>query len=126
MSGGLARCLAVFVLVAAHATQAAEGDPVKGEKVFNRCKACHTTEAGGKNKIGPNLHGLFGRVSGTVEGFRYSDAMRGAAVTWNDATLAAYLADPRAFIPGNKMVFPGLKRPEDIADVIAYLERVTP
>jgi cytochrome c len=102
----------------------AEGDAAKGAKVFNKCKACHALEAG-KNKIGPSLHGLMGRAAGTAEGFKYSDAMAGSGLTWDEATLDQYLADPKGFIPGNKMVFVGVKKDDQRADVIAYLKEAT-
>lgn len=98
-------------------------DAEKGAKVFNKCMACHTIED--KNKVGPSLHGIVGRKAASVEGFKYSDAMlaKGAeGVIWDEATLAAYLPDPKAFVPGTKMTFPGLKNPEDVANVIAYLK----
>lgn len=114
--------LAAFALgsAAAHA----EGDAAQGEKVFNKCKACHALEAG-KNKIGPTLHGVIGREAGTVEGFKYSDAMKNAGVTWDEESLDQYLADPKGFIPGNKMVFVGLKKEDQRADVIAYLKEAS-
>ena len=117
--------VSVAVAVAALAGSAhAAGDAAKGEKVFSKCKACHTTEAG-KNRVGPSLAGLFGRTSGSVAGFNYSDAMKSAAVVWSDDTLSKYLENPKAFVPGNKMAFPGLKTPEDRDDVIAYLKQAT-
>ncbi|MEQ9640949.1 MAG: cytochrome c family protein [Alphaproteobacteria bacterium] len=100
----------------------ADGDAALGEKVFRKCKACHTLENGGKHKIGPNLHGLIGRISGTAKGYKYSKAMKAAGIVWTEANLAAYLAGPKTFVPGNKMPFPGLKKAEDRANVIAYLK----
>ena len=104
---------------ASHAQDAAEG-----AKVFQKCMACHTA-ADATNKIGPSLKGVVGRKAASVEGFKYSPAMlaKGAAgVVWDEATLTAYLPDPKAFVPGTKMTFPGLKNPQDVANVIAYLK----
>jgi cytochrome c len=99
-------------------------DPAHGEKVFQRCKACHTLEAG-TNKIGPSLAGLIGRKAGSVEGFKYSEALASArdTVVWNDQSLDAWLTNPKKFIPGNRMAFPGLPNAQDRADVIAYLHQ---
>lgn len=102
----------------------ADGDPEDGEKVFNKCRACHTADEA-QNKVGPHLVGLFGRQAGSVEDFRYSPAMKESGVTWNEDTLAAYLADPRGYIKGNRMAFVGLRDEEEIADVIAYLKEAT-
>jgi cytochrome c len=102
----------------------AQGDPAAGEKIFNRCRVCHSADEP-QNKVGPHLVGLFGRKAGSAEGFRYSDAMKGSGVTWNEETLAEYLADPRGYIKGNRMAFVGLKDQEEIADVIAYLKEAT-
>jgi cytochrome c len=102
----------------------AQGDAAKGETVFNKCKACHSVDEP-KNKVGPNLVGLFGRHAGTVEGFKYSQAMKDSGITWDEQTLAAYLADPRGYVKGNRMAFVGLKNPEDVANVIAYLKQAT-
>ena len=102
----------------------AEGDAAKGEKVFAKCKACHENEKG-VNKVGPTLKGVVGRKTASVEGYKYSEAMlaKGAEGTvWDEATLTIYLADPKAFVPKTKMAFAGLKKPEEVADVIAYLK----
>lgn len=100
------------------------GDAVKGAKVFKKCAACHSVEEG-KRKIGPSLYGVIGRTSGTLEGFRYSKPMQSAEIVWTEETISDYLANPRTFIKGNRMAFVGLRKPEDRADVIAYLKSVT-
>jgi cytochrome c len=88
---------------------------------FNQCKACHKVEAG-KNGVGPSLFGVFGRKAGSAEGFSYSPAMASAGFNWDAAKLTAYIADPKATVPGNKMAFAGLKKPEDVAAVVEYLK----
>jgi cytochrome c len=100
----------------------AEGDAGAGEKLFIKCKTCHTLEAG-KNKVGPSLAGLFGRAAGTAPDFNYSDAMKNSGITWDETTLDEYIADPKGKVPGNKMVFPGVKKEEDRANIIAYLKQ---
>ena len=113
---------AALGLIAASATGTANAADIEaGAKVFKKCKACHTIEAGGKNKIGPNLHGILGREAGTVEGFKYSKAFKEASFTWDETELGKYLADPKGYLKGNKMAFPGLKTDEDIANLIAYM-----
>lgn len=116
----LVSCAAVVALLSCPAV--AEGDPAKGQRIFAQCMACHTVEAG-KNKVGPSLAGLFSRKAGTVQGFKYSDAMLQSGIVWGENTLSKYLENPKTFIPGNKMAFPGLKKGEDREDVIAYLKR---
>jgi cytochrome c len=112
---------AVFAI--AQGAGASERDVATGERVFrSQCMGCHSVEPE-RNRAGPTLHGLFGRVSGTHEGFDYSEAMQEAAVEWDRETLDAFLAEPDAVVPGTKMVFWGL-RPEDRRRVIAYLEAV--
>nr|WP_295833101.1 cytochrome c family protein [uncultured Azospirillum sp.] len=103
------------------AAQAADGDAAAGKTVFNVCKACHTIEAGGPNRVGPNLHGVVGRKAGTHDGFSYSAAMKDSGITWDEAKLNEYLKDPKATVPGNKMAFAGIKDDAKRADLIAYL-----
>ena len=102
----------------------ADADPAQGEKVFGRCKACHVVDKE-QNRVGPHLVGIIGRPAGSVEGFKYSDAMKNSGKTWDEATLAAYLQDPKGYIPGNKMAFAGLKKEDEVEDVIAYLKQAT-
>lgn len=103
------------------AAPAAAGDPAAGERVFNKCKACHQVGEGARNRVGPVLNGIVGSPAGVVEGFRYSRALLESGLTWDQESLAGYLADPRRFLPGGRMAFPGLRSETEIADVIAYL-----
>ena len=101
---------------------AAGPDPAAGKTVFTKCKACHNNDKGGKNLVGPNLWGVVGRPVASHEGFKYSDGMKAhAADSWTPVKLDAYLTNPKAAIAGNKMVFAGLPKPEDRANLIAFL-----
>ncbi len=109
------------------AAAAAPGAPVvadaaAGELKFKqKCGVCHLVGPNAKTKVGPELNGVVGRHSGTVEGFAYSDANKNSGLTWDVATLMEYLINPRAKVPGTKMIFPGLPDEQDRANVIAYL-----
>jgi cytochrome c2 len=97
------------------------GSVQDGRAVFAQvCSNCHTNEPN-KNKIGPSLFGVIGRHAGSAPGFDYSNAMKGAPVMWNDETLDRYLADPKSFVPGNKMPYMGVKNDQRRQNVIAYL-----
>lgn len=97
------------------------GDPAAGRRVFVRCQTCHVIEEG-VNRVGPSLYGIFGRTAGTVEGFRYSTANAESGVVWDAQNMFEYLENPRAFIPGTIMAFPGIRSEQERADVIAYIK----
>lgn len=121
----LAAAMAVLVATGFANAAFADGDAADGEKVFRKCKACHAIGDGAKNKVGPILTGIVGAAAGSVDGFKYSDAMlakQAEGLVWSDETLDAYLAKPKDYIPGNKMSFPGLKKEDDREDLIAYLK----
>src|SRR6202040_117463 len=115
-------CLALgILLLLAAVSPGSAADVETGKAAFKKCALCHTTDAG-KNKIGPSLFGVVGRKAGSVDNFNYSEAMKKFEHTWNPETLDSYLADPRAVVPGTKMIFPGIKDEAERDDVIAYLE----
>jgi len=111
--------ISLWAGAAAHAEES--GDPAKGKKLFARCAACHSVDAN-VNKIGPSLHGIIGRPAGSIADFKYSDAMKNSGLTWDVATLDKYITKPKELVPGNKMIFPGLPKPVDRADLISYLQ----
>ena len=102
------------------AAPAVAGDATKGKQVYRKCKSCHYVDKE-KNKTGPHLVNIVGRAAGAVDGFKYSRAMAKSGLVWDEATLAAFLAKPKKYLKGTKMMFAGLKKENDIANVIAYL-----
>jgi len=112
--------IAAFSLLSVAAAQAQDAEA--GKTVFNQCRACHQIGENAKNGVGPQLNGVIGRKSGSVEGYAYTDANKNSGKTWDDATFLAYIKDPKASIPGTKMVFVGIKDEKKAADLLAYLK----
>jgi cytochrome c len=120
--------LSALVLIASSAIASAalaedKGDPAAGKTVFNKCLACHSIGEGAKNKVGPELNGLNGRKTGTAPDYSYSDANKNSGITWNEEQFEDYIKDPKAKIPGTKMIFPGLKNEKEIKDIWAYISQ---
>lgn len=124
------RKLGLPVIAAALATvifapQAQAGDAAAGQKVFNKCRACHVADKE-TNRVGPHLVGIVGRKAASVDGFKYSNGMKDAGekgLVWTEENIANYMKSPRDFVPGNKMAFAGLKKDEEIQDLIAFLKK---
>lgn len=119
-----------MLLIALSAAPAAAEDVAKGEAIFKRCAVCHGIGDAAK-PLGPNLNGVIGRTAGTQEDFakKYSKAMVAAGqggLVWSEDQIAEYITDPKKKVPGNKMAFPGLKKEDERADVIAYIRQFTP
>jgi cytochrome c len=113
----------VATLIALQAHAAMAQDPKKGEAVFQICMACHSIGPGAQNKIGPELNGLDGRHSGTAANFEYSDANKKSGIVWNEANFKKYINDPQGVVPGTKMIFPGIKDPQQVNDLWAYISQ---
>jgi cytochrome c len=111
----------IVIASAAASSAALAQDAAAGETSFKKCLPCHAIGEGAKNKIGPELNGLNGRKSGTAEGYSYSEANKNSGITWGEAAFKEYIPDPKARIPGTKMVFAGIKNEKEVADLWAYL-----
>jgi cytochrome c len=117
--------LSALVVIASSAAvpAALAQDAEAGKASFNKCLACHAIGEGAKNKVGPELNGIDGRKSGTAADYNYSDANKTSGITWNEAVFKEYIKDPRAKIPGTKMVFAGIKNEKEINDLWAYISQ---
>jgi cytochrome c len=113
----------IAALAASAAPLATAQDIDNGKSIFGKCRACHQVGETAKNVVGPALNGLFGRKAGTVEGFNYTEANKSSGIVWDEATFREYIKNPKAKIPGTKMVFAGLTDDQDISDLIAYLKQ---
>src|SRR6187402_179470 len=117
------RFVFVALLAIAGAGEASAQDAAAGEKVFGVCKACHQIGETAKNNVGPQLNGIIGRKSGTVPGYNYSAANKDSGITWDEATFREYIKDPKAKIPGTKMIYAGLKDEQKTNDLVAFLKQ---
>jgi cytochrome c len=113
--------VAVFLISAFPALAA---DAERGAQLWRKCASCHTLEANGRNRAGPRLHGVFGRVAGAVADYKYSDALRNSGIVWDESTLDAYIKDAEGFVPGTKM-YGGLSQDADRADLLAFLKEAS-
>ena len=114
--------LAAIALAASTAAASAQ-DVAAGEQSFKKCLPCHSVGPGAKNKVGPELNGLDGRKAGTAEAFNYTEANKNSGITWSESAFKEYIKDPRAKIPGTKMVFAGIKNEQEVNDLWAYLSQ---
>lgn len=119
----IVRLIAATAFLAAGSVVASAQDIAAGEKSFNKCRACHQVGETAKNSVGPVLNGLFGRKSGSVEGYNYSDANKNSGITWDEKVFAEYIKEPKAKIPGTKMAFSGIKSEQEITDLTAFLKQ---
>ena len=113
----------VLVALAVVSSLAQAQDVGAGEKSFNKCRACHQVGETAKNGVGPPLNGLFGRKSGSYDGYSYTEANKTSGITWDDAVFSEYIKDPKAKIPGTKMAFAGIKNEQEIKDLTAFLKQ---
>ena len=114
---------AIVLAISATSSLASAQDVAAGKSSFNKCLACHAIGENAKNKVGPELNGLDGRKSGTAEGYSYTDANKNSGITWGEAVFKEYIKDPKAKIPGTKMVFAGIKKDTEVNDLWAYVSQ---
>jgi cytochrome c len=117
------RAVLAAIALAASTAAASAQDVAAGEQSFKKCLPCHSVGAGAKNKVGPELNGLDGRKAGATEGFNYTEGNKNSGITWNESVFKEYIKDPRAKIPGTKMVFAGIKNEQEVNDLWAYLKQ---
>ncbi len=113
----------LLALASAGINPAQAQDAAAGEKVFAVCKACHQIGENAKNGVGPELNGVIGRKAGSVPGYNYSAANKNSGLTWDEPTFREYIKDPKAKVPGTKMVFAGLKDEKKVDDLTAFLKQ---
>ena len=114
--------IAAVLITASTATGLAQ-DVEKGQTAFKKCLSCHSIGPGAKNKIGPELNGLDGRKAGSGPDFNYSDANKNSGIVWSEANFKEYIKDPRAKVPGTKMIFAGIKNEQEVNDLWAYIKQ---
>ena len=117
-------CVAGVVFLTASVVLAA-GDIASGKKLARKCTTCHTLNKGGRNRLGPNLFGIFGSSAASVKGYKYSKAMVSSGIVWDEAAFTEFLANPRRFVRGTKMAFSGVKNAKRRADLLAYFRSLT-
>jgi cytochrome c len=117
------KLIAAVALLAASTGLSMAQDAQKGASLFNQCQVCHSIGPGAQTKIGPELNGLDGRPAGTAPNFTYSDANKNSGITWNETSFKEYIKDPRAKVPGTKMIFAGVKNEQQVNDLWAYISQ---
>jgi cytochrome c len=115
--------VALGALIAISANEAGAQDAAAGEKVFAVCKACHQIGENAKSAVGPVLNGVIGRKAGTMAGYAYSAANKDSGITWDEPTFREYIKDPKAKVPGTKMIYAGLKDEQKVNDLLAFLKQ---